>query len=301
MRIAVVGIGTNSTRLLIAETDSEDDIRVIKTGLVITRLGEGIGKGAYLLKPAMDRTLQALLTFNQIIQNTCPDKIIVGATSAVREADNRSEFLMKVKEQVGWEVCVLSGTEEAELSYLGIVRGLKPNIQHLAVIDIGGGSTEFIWAKENGLSYVSVKLGAVRMTESDYGIAGIKEMLAELLASISADGIKGLIGVGGTLTTLAAIDLQLDVLDPVKVHGYFLKRQRVKDILQQLEGMSLEERKKIPGLQPQRADIIIAGVRIAVTIMEGLEVDGVTVSQSDIMYGLLYRELDQKLNSTENI
>ncbi len=291
MRIAVVDIGTNSTRLLVAEWKAEK-VRVIKTDLVMTRLGEGIGKRTGLLKPAIERTIEALLDFKQIIREMDGEKVIVVATSAVRDAANRQKFLSAVKKQVGWDVRVLSGSAEAELSYLGVVKGLKTGVRHPLVIDIGGGSTEFIWVKSDGLYCLSVNLGAVRMTENASQLTEIREMLAGLFDTIKEDGINGLVGVGGTLTTLAAIDLEMEDYEPAQVHGYYLKRQRIKDILHRLELLPLEERKKIPGLQPRRADIIVTGAKIALAVVEGLDLEGVIVSETDIMYGLLYQTLE---------
>jgi len=290
LRLAVVDIGTNSARLLVAEPKN-GKVEVVRTGLITTRLGEGIGQYPYLLRPAIERTLAALHNFKQIIEATGAEIVIAAATSAVRDAGNQAEFLSQVKQQVGWDVRVLSGAEEAELSYIGAVRGLKCDLRQPVVIDIGGGSTEFIWTGKSGLHYVSLRLGAVRMTEGNCGLTEIKEMMADLLKSIKEHDFTGIIGVGGTFTTLAAIDQELEVYDPHKVHGYILPRQRIQDILYRLEAMTVEQRKDVPGLQPQRADIIVAGVRIALAAVTGLEAEEVMVSETDIIFGLLYQKL----------
>ncbi|MFA5881525.1 MAG: Ppx/GppA phosphatase family protein [Eubacteriales bacterium] len=294
MNIAVVDIGTNSTRLLIAEVSAGREVRVLKTGLITTRLGEGIGKQAYLLRPAVDRTVEALLNFRQIILESGAEDVITAATSAVRDAANQRDFLAEVKQRVGWDVRVLPGDEEAQLSYLGVVRGLKADLCDGVVIDIGGGSTEFIWTGSGVLNCASLKIGAVRMTENGSRLADIREMLAGSLIPIKASGARRLVGVGGTLTTLAAVDQEMEIYDPAKVHGYFVTRQGIQDILYRFEKMTLEERKRAPGLQPQRADIITAGVRIALAVVDGLGTDGITVSETDIMYGLLYQALEKR-------
>lgn len=293
MRIAVVDIGTNSVRLLISQVNS-GEISPIETGLITTRLGEGIGRKR-LLKRSIKRTVEALFVFRQRIVELGVEKVIVVATSAVRDAANRSEFLAEVKNYLGWDVRVLSGIEEAALSYQGAVGGLKCDDNNSIVIDIGGGSTEFIWSQNRGLNFVSLQLGAVRMTENQNGLEDIRKLMAETLAEINNQGLTQLIGVGGTMTTLAAIDQELGKYNPEKVHGYFLTRNRVLDILHRLEQMSLEQRKAVAGLQPQRADIIVAGVRIVVAALEGVNTKGVTVSETDIMYGLLYQALGQKI------
>jgi len=294
MNIAVVDIGTNSTRLLIAEVSAGGEVRVLKTGLITTRLGEGIGKQAYLLTPAVDRTVEALLNFRQIILESGAEDVITAATSAVRDAANQRDFLAEVKQRVGWDVRVLPGDEEAQLSYLGVVRGLKADLCDGVVIDIGGGSTEFIWTGSGVLNCASLKIGAVRMTENGSRLADIREMLVGSLIPIKASGAGRLVGVGGTLTTLAAVDQEMEIYDPAKVHGYFVTRQGIQDILYRFEKMTLEERKRVPGLQPQRADIITAGVRIALAVVDGLGTDGITVSETDIMYGLLYQALEKR-------
>lgn len=293
MRVAVVDIGTNSTRLLIAEQKSQE-VNTIKTGLITTRLGEGIGKQPYLLEAAMERTIEALLDFKQIISGSKVDKVVVAATSAVRDADNREEFLRAVKNRLGWQVQVLTGPEEAEMSYSGAVTGLNKDVQNPVVIDIGGGSTEFIWFGDNRLNCVSRRLGAVRMTEQDSSLQSIRDALADLLGSIKTAGFKNLLGVGGTLTTLAAIDQEMVRYDPGKIHGYFLKQERVQAILDRLAAMTHEERLRVPGLEPQRADIITAGVKIAAAVLEGLDAEGIVVSETGIMHGMIFRALNHQ-------
>lgn len=296
MRIAVVDIGTNSTRLLIGEQVSKQepvDMKVIETGLISTRLGEGMGSSRVLSQRAIDRTIEALLTFRSIIDKHGVTKVVAAATSAVRDAANQTEFVNQVKDKSGFDIRVLSGVEEAGASYLGVVRGLKTNLAAPVVIDIGGGSTEFIWHSTNGLKCESLQLGAVRMTESKHGLEEIKLMISDIINTINSIGCTGLIGVGGTVTTLAAIAQKLVKYDPEKVHGYFIGREKVRHILNGLEKMTVEQRMKVPGLQPQRADIIVAGISIALAILDGLDAPGMIVSESDIMHGLLYEALEE--------
>lgn len=302
LRTAIVDIGTNSTRLLIAEP-TPGGISTVRTGLITTRLGEGIGHQPYLQDAAMERTVEALLEFRRIIRDQDASGLVVAATSAVRDAANRDDFVAKVRHSLGWEIRVLSGEEEAYASYLGAVRGLQDTVSDPVVIDIGGGSTEFIWEAAQKLICISLRMGAVRMTENGSSLEEIKKLAAPVAGRINQDALtqsagvkhsaggRNLVGVGGTLTTLAAVDQQMEVYEPAKVHGYYLTRQAAAGILTKLEGLTLEERKLIPGLQPQRADIIIAGARIALAIMEELASEGVTVSETDILYGLLHQAL----------
>lgn len=295
---AIVDIGTNSTRLLVSEVEA-GVVRIVHTGLITTRLGEGIGKQPVLLRGAVDRTIGALVKFKEEIDQFEPVVVLAAATSAVRDAANRDDFLAEVKARVGWEIKVLSGAEEARMSFLGVVRGLKSDIPNPVVIDIGGGSTEFIWAGPEAAEFRSLRVGAVRMAESGSGLDDITDLMAEVIDIIKKAGLKSIVGVGGTVTTLAAIDQRLEVYDPELVHGYFLSRQRVAAILEMLEKMSPDQRKGVSGLQPERADIIVAGTRIVRAIIEGLDGNGITVSETDIMYGLLYSELEQKTSKYE--
>lgn len=293
MNIAIVDIGTNSTRLLLSEVVS-GVVRIVNSGLITTRLGEGIGKQPYLLSAAIERTLEALAEFRRRIAEAGPADVVTVATSAVRDAVNRNEFLSKVKNRVGWDVRVLSGEEEARMSFMGVIRGLKHEIRNPVVIDIGGGSTEFIWAGSDGMEFRSLRVGAVRMTEKNSRPDEIKDMLAGVVEPIKKAGLNNLIGVGGTVTTLAAVDQRLEIYDPARVHGYFISKKRVLEILDMFEGTSLEQRLQVPGLQRERADIIAAGIAIVLAIIEGLGAPGIIVSETDIMYGLLISELESK-------
>lgn len=296
MRIAVIDIGTNSIRLLIGDADEAEPagIKVVRTGLITTRLGEGIGSERRLNSTAIDRTIKALLEFKKIIEEERADEIIAAATSAVRDAENRLEFLEQARDIIGLEIRVLSGTEEAAMSYCGVVGGLKTANEAPVVVDIGGGSTEFIWQGSKGINFESLRIGAVRMTEMDSGLADIKLLMSEVIKPVKSAGYSRLIGVGGTVTTLAAIDMELTRYDPELVHGYHITRQRVEHILGRLEGMTVEDRRSVAGLQPQRADIIIAGVRIVLAVLDGLDATGITASESDIMYGLFYETIENK-------
>lgn len=290
MRTAIVDIGTNSTRLLVAERLPEG-FAAVKRGLIATRLGEGIGQQSYLLEMAMERTFAALLNFRQIIAEANVSRIVVAATSAVRDAANRDKFLDEVWKRLGWEVRILTGEQEAYASYLGAVRGIGDTVSNPVVVDVGGGSTEFIWQTVNELNCISLRLGAVRMTENKTPMDEIKKMMMPLAGQIND---TNLVGVGGTITALAAIAQQMDVYDPARVHGYFLSEHDVVSILNKLDSVNLEERKQIPGLQPERADIINAGVRIILAIIQILGHSGVTVSETDILYGLLHQDCQEQ-------
>lgn len=292
MRIGVIDIGTNSTRFLVTDT-SGGLLRVIGSGLISTRLGEGLASGA-LADRAADRTIAALKQFMAQVRRLQPDRVAAVATSAVRDAANRDAFLRRVKDETGLAVQVLSGPEEARMSYLGVVKGLNAPMERSLVIDIGGGSTEFIWRNDTGdISYRSTQAGAVRMTEGGHGLKKIRDVLRPVIVEISTARPRNMVGVGGTVTTLAAIDQALDPYNPEKVHGYYLSKEKIMTVLRDLTAKNPEERAGIPGLQSERADIIVAGVQIAVVILEELRLPGITASETDIMYGVAYNLLEK--------
>lgn len=291
-RLAAIDIGTNSTRLLVAE-GAGHSIQRIETGLLATRLGEGIMEGL-LMPEAMERTAQAVNVFKHTAQNLGAEKIVAAATSAVRDASNQDEFLDLVKKRAGLQLRVLSGEEEAALGYKGVLAGLVVPPRSTVVVDIGGGSTELTWPRSGRLRLSSVNAGAVRMTENGAGEEEIAALLRPPLEEIKSLSFKNLVGVGGTVTTMAAIDQQLTVYDPQRVHGYCLSTGSVDRILNMLQSMDIEERRKVPGLQPERADIIIAGVLILKTVLNGLGLDWVYVSECDMLYGLLLEEVEIK-------
>ncbi len=291
-RIAAIDIGTNSTRLLVAE-GAGGVIKRIETGLSTTRLGEGIA-GGLLLREAMERTVQAVSMFKQTALNLGAEKVVAAATSAVRDASNQSEFVELVKKRAELQLRVLSGEEEAALSYSGVLAGLVAPPHAAVVLDIGGGSTELTWQQAGRLRLVSVNAGAVRMTETGAGEAEISVLLRPVLEEIKRVSLTNLVGVGGTVTTLAAIDQRLSVYDPERVHGYCLSAGSVDRILNMLKDMDIKERRKVPGLQPERADIIVAGVLILKAVLSGLGQSWMYVSECDMLYGLLLEEVEIK-------
>ncbi|GBF32146.1 exopolyphosphatase [Desulfocucumis palustris] len=284
-KIAVIDVGSNSTRLLIAGVNPEGEVKPLHTGLITTRLGEGINRGL-LLPGAMERTVGAIADFKDLAGEWGVSGLVVSATSAVRDAANRRDFLESVKEKTGFELRVLSGPEEAFFSYYGVKKGLAGGPGRMAVVDIGGGSTEFTWPENGSLACGSARVGAVRMTEGGHRDEEILSLLMPLLGGVKKARPDNVVAVGGTATTLAAMDMKMIEYDPVRVHGYRLEKSRTELLLDTLIGAGAEGRKKIPGLQPARADIIVAGVRIILIIMEQLESSFITVSEADLLYGL---------------
>lgn len=289
MVIAVIDIGTNSTRLLVAGLDGSGALTVMARELITTRLGQGLGR-RILLEEAMERTLDALEIFKERAKVWGADSIAAVATSAVRDAVNGPAFVEGVRQRTGLEIRVLPGVEEARYSYYGVLGGFPDCPQDALVVDIGGGSTEFIWAVNGTIRYRSVQAGAVRMTEGGHSDRELAEILHPVLAEIQPGVPDFLVGVGGTVTTLAAMDREMVVYEPAVVHGSIITLARVEELLDLLHSCDLQLRMQIPGLQASRADIIIAGVRIVRAIMTELRLSRLMVSETDILFGVAMEE-----------
>ncbi|WP_408955205.1 Ppx/GppA family phosphatase [Natroniella sp. ANB-PHB2] len=292
MSIAAIDIGTNSVRLLIAEEKSQQ-LKRLASRLETPRLGAGSYQNSYLNHDAIERTIGVLKSYQKVIKQFNAASYVV-ATSAVRDAINQQEFLQRVKEEVGFEIKVVSGKEEARLSYLGITSSISKLEEQVLAVDIGGGSTEFIYGAKNKLEeYISINLGAVRLTERYDDDFTKMNLLAERMIKENIDKRKNsqLLGVGGTITTLVAIELELDSYNRKKVDGYFLTRNSIKRIFNKLASLSLIERKKVPGLQPKRADIILPGIIILLKIMEETDSEQIQVSEAGVLEGIIKKHI----------
>lgn len=290
MKIGVIDIGTNSTRLLIARYQDKKIIPLY-SDLEITRIGEGIGKLPYIQPQPLARTINCLKNFLSQCQKYQVDKIRVAATSAVRDAENKDLVQKEVGQAIGVELEILTGEDEAQLSYLGAVSDITCPGRAQIVLDIGGGSTELVYPTKEGLRFNSVNLGAVRLAENpdlmEKGWSILNDLFGEELPKKFT-----LIGVGGTVTTLVAIKLKLAKYDPQLVHGQKLTGQEVKELEDLLFNLSSEERKKLKGLQPQRADIIPYGTFILHQVMTKLSCGEIIISEKDILYGLIITALN---------
>lgn len=301
--LASIDIGTNSTRLLIARFNNEGELERISSDVRITRLGEGVNETGSLMGNAIDRTVDVLRGFKLDMQRTGVERYKAVGTSALRDASNSKEFLDLARD-VGVEIDIISGNKEAQLSYMGAVVGAgttQSTDRRIAVLDIGGGSTELTLGTGDVFETVySENIGAVRMTEAflksdpplDSEMSSLRfhvdNVLSVILQSVRRKGVDLLIGVGGTPTTVVAICEGLTVYDPDLVHGYVLEHKQVQDVLGRLSGMTTCERRHLVGLHPGRADIIVAGVAILERIMSGLGISQLRVSETDILYGILY-------------
>ncbi|MFA5015750.1 MAG: Ppx/GppA phosphatase family protein [Actinomycetota bacterium] len=313
MKLAAIDIGTNSTRLLI--TDYRKKVFFpLERKMEITRLGKGVDKNKTILKDSAGKTLGVLSDYRRILMDYNVKKCRTVGTSAVRKASNRDWFVSYVYENLGMRIDVLSGSEEAKLGFYGAVKNMdlthracKPGTGGaILVLDVGGGSTEFILgdSKCNPELIESVDMGSVSLTERFIGSGKpdtddlnkmrryITNKFEEIIGKIKRHKSLLVIGVAGTITTLAAIDLKLKAYDTEKIHGHVLSFKRIEEIRDHLCGLDLKERKKVTGLNPARADIIIGGTEIVLIILEMLGRREILVSERDILDGIIYTLID---------
>lgn len=285
---AAIDIGTNSTRLLIMDMEKLE--RILKR-VTITRLGEGVDNG-FLRSEPMARTLNVIREYaNEAERYGITPKAF--ATSAVRDAKNQNEFCLMVKEATGIDIEVIDGDVEAELGFIG-ASALFPKDELKLVIDIGGGSTEFIKGRETILNKFSLNMGSVRFTErftNTDNLLGLYEEVENLLRphiKNVMDAVR-IVGIGGTITSLAAVDMRLEEYDESKVQGYFLATDHIMEMKQRLYNASPDELKSIKGLQKGREDIILAGTAILEKTLDMLKADGMYVSDWDNLEGYLLK------------
>ncbi len=300
MKHGAIDMGTNSIRLLIAELVDSKIVNSTKT-LETVRIGQNTDKTGGISPKAIDRTIESLKKFKLLIEKEGLVSVPVIGTSAVRDAKNRHILIDKVKAQLDMDIEVIAGEREAELGFKGVLAGLN-NVQgDIMVVDIGGGSTELIIGNKDGIKYmVSLDIGAVRMTEKfiendkvyeeeiNNIVKFIDTILEPELRKIKKFSVERVIGIGGTATTLAAIDQVMTTYDKDKIHNHSLKVDTIREILKKFISKGLEDRKKIKGLQPKRADIITAGTIILIRIMELLEAESISISEYDNLEGLVF-------------
>ncbi|GBD30213.1 Guanosine-5'-triphosphate,3'-diphosphate pyrophosphatase [bacterium HR32] len=294
MRRAAIDVGTHSVRLLVADV-LEGEVRPVVRRLEITRLGEGADRSRVLVPQAIGRTVRAVREFWRVAHEAGADRVVVVGTSAVREASNRSTL---ERDLHPIPLVVLDGDAEAELSFRGVRAGLRDLPDPLLVLDVGGGSTELVLGSgDRVVRKVSVPVGSVRLRErclhsdppADVEVQALRREVLDCVRPhrASLSGATRAVGVGGTVTSLAAVDLSLDPYDPDRVHGHVLSAGRVASLARGLCAMPLGLRRRIPGLQPERADVICAGALILETLVALFGLEAVVASESDLLWGAL--------------
>ena len=285
MKKAVIDMGTNSTRLAIAE-QKNDQFQMVYTEVAETRLGEGMGEERIIRPIPLERNVKTVQDFVTKASAMNVESIRITATSAVRDAQNKAEVQEAISNCAGIPMEILPGKEEARLSYLGASGDFQRHNRPLAVLDIGGGSTELVYPEKDALHGVSVNLGAVRLLEHPELLDTMGLTLERLKGAAFPDN-SVLIAVGGTNTCLMAMELGLTQYDGSKIHGQALSKARVDYWCDTLFAMTQAEREQIPGMKRKRADIMPYGVLILQKTMELLGVSEVIISDKGLVYGLL--------------
>ena len=309
MRLAAIDIGTNSTRLLISDI-SDSGSKILERNMNITRIGRNIDSTGKISQASADDTLKILKKYADLIDKYNVSKYRAVGTSAVRKASNSPWFISYINERSGIIIDTITGDEEAYFSFIGASKDLslssEGQFEKILVLDIGGGSTEFILGvPQPGTSphidmIKSLNIGSVVLTEKFINgtlperdeLERLEEYIrlniSEVVESITGRRDILIIGVAGTITTLAAIDLKLGKYDSERIHRYELSCEKIKSIYKILCRTDLGERKKIAGLDPGRADIIISGTAILLEILRMLNKEKLIVSEQDILDGIIY-------------
>ncbi|MFP1629103.1 exopolyphosphatase [Streptomyces sp. 5K101] len=304
-RVAAIDCGTNSIRLLVADVDPESGSLVdLDRRMIIVRLGQGVDRTGRLAPEALERTFAACREYAAVIKELGAETVRFVATSASRDAENRDDFVRGVLDILGVEPEVITGDQEAEFSFTGATRSLagrtdldKPYL----VVDIGGGSTEFVVGEEHARAARSVDIGCVRMTERHAPSSpATPEQIAAIRADIEAaldlaaqtvpiDEARTLVGLAGSVTTVAGIALGLDTYDSARIHHSRISYEQVEEVTTMLLNATHDERAAIGVMHPGRVDVIQAGALVLLTIMQRIGAREVVVSEHDILDGIAYK------------
>jgi exopolyphosphatase/guanosine-5'-triphosphate,3'-diphosphate pyrophosphatase len=303
MRVGVVDIGTNSTRLLIADVE-DGAITELDRRSEVTRLGQGVDTSGHLAQEAMERVFATLAAYRDALDaaDVPPAQRVAVLTSATRDATNGAGFTTRVRDDYGLDARTIAGEEEARLTFRGATHDRDPqDTTPLLVFDIGGGSTELIVGPAGGVDpafHVSLQAGVVRQTERHLhhdppSPHELQQLADDVRATIEAGvpeavraSARSAVGVAGTATALAAIDQELDPYDPRKVHGYVLELAEVELLLARLAQMPLAQRRDVRGLHPDRAPTIVAGAAILLEALRAFGLERAEVSEHDLLHGV---------------
>ncbi|MCU1457161.1 MAG: Ppx/GppA phosphatase family [Actinomycetia bacterium] len=304
---AGLDLGTNSTRLLIAEVDRHNDgppsLRTLERRMTITRMGQGVNATRRLRPDAIERTLAVLRGYRELLDAHGLHHARATTTSAARDAENRDELFVPAREVLGFDLELISGDEEARLSFLGATAELDAPAPYL-VVDIGGGSTEFVLGSSEPVAAKSIDVGCVRITEQflasdppapeelSNAVAVVRDYLADV--DHEMPGLRDaptLVGLAGTVSAVASIELGLATYDRDRIHHFHLTHAAAEDVFRTLATESLAERRYNPGLEPERADVIVGGALILVSIFRHFGFDEMLVSEADILDGLVRSQL----------
>jgi exopolyphosphatase/guanosine-5'-triphosphate,3'-diphosphate pyrophosphatase len=296
MRVAVVDIGTNSTRLLLSEVEA-GTVTELERRTSVTNMGRGVDHTGLICTEAIDDACNVIAGYKARYEEMGVERVLAIATSAVRDAINGEAFIAELRERFDLDARLLTGEEEAHLTYLGAT-AQRPAEEPTLVLDIGGGSTELIVGSGREVGFhTSLQAGTIRQSERHLSsdppdpheledLAGeIRHLIERAVAAQPEAKASRAIAVAGTPTSLAAIDQELEPYDPSRVHGYRLAMRPIQRMLSRLSSLPLAERLRVPGLHPGRAPTIVAGTVILVQVMRAFGLDEVEVSELDILHG----------------
>jgi exopolyphosphatase / guanosine-5'-triphosphate,3'-diphosphate pyrophosphatase len=298
-RVAAVDIGTNSVRLLVGDVDAADGaLRILDRRMRITRLGQGVDAERVLAPAAIERTLVVLREYREAIEEHGATRIRATATSAARDAKNRDELFAAATDALGVTPELLTGEQEARLSFVGATTELDIGAPYL-VVDIGGGSTEFVFGTTEPEALCSIDVGCVRVTEQwltsdppapeelSNAVSAVRDQLADVDRAVPrVREAATVVGLAGTITTIAAIEQGLPEYDRDRIHHFRLSRAAAEDVFRTLAVETVAQRRHNPGLEPERADVIVGGAIVLVAILRLFGFDEVLVSEADILDGL---------------
>lgn len=305
-RYASLDVGSNTVRLLLAERTEKADIHPLRMERSITRLGGNLSEEGNLDEKAMRRTLETLTAFADLLRHERVEKIFAVGTGVLREAKNGKTFIEQVWKHTGLALRLIAGQEEADLMLKGVLWSLKEKTFSRIVADVGGWSTELVWVEGQGPRKMqSVQLGTVALTERflrkdppslkdlESLEARTRRVLREVRQEFAKESLRVeglhpyLVGTAGTMTTLAAIDQRLTVYDPQKINGHRISRLNLEKIYFNLRSIPIQERRQVPGLEKGREDLIIAGVVVALNLLEVFELETLMVVDSGLLEGVL--------------
>ncbi len=302
-RVAAFDIGTNTALCLVLESQSEASAKVIADRHAIARLGEGVDKTHIISDAAYDRFVKVIKEHLLALSTLSVNEIAAVGTSALRDAQNRGNILYRAKHDLGIDIQIISGSKEAELTYRGALAGMKMSEEKVAVLDVGGGSTEIaIGANGLFLQGQSIDVGAVRMTERYFGkpaphdVTSARQDIREAIIENVKEPLRGIpfVAVAGTPTSLAAMELGLKVFDAALVQGHVLRKDAVNRFVDEMAVTSIEEMmRRYPVILKGRADILLAGSLILLETMEIFGIEFVTVSTRGLRYGIAIDALER--------
>jgi exopolyphosphatase/guanosine-5'-triphosphate,3'-diphosphate pyrophosphatase len=296
-RVAGIDCGTNSIRLLVADLD-DDGLRDVVREMRVVRLGQGVDRTGRLAPEALDRTRLALVDYAATVRECGAERVRMVATSATRDASNRADFVAMVRAELGVDPEVITGAQEAALSFVGAASGLPRVRGPLLVADVGGGSTELVRGGDEPLRAHSMNVGCVRMTERHLHddppspaqvqatVDDVRSAIRAARADVPLDRPLTLVGVAGTVTTVAAIALELDAYDARAIHGATITAAQVHDVTDRLLAMTHAERAALPVMHPGRVDVIGGGALVLRTLVEEVGVPELVASEHDILDGI---------------